>query len=407
MSSDLKNLIKTKKSETEKKDKRGPRTAHQFLAVDIAESFGKIKSRRDVAVLMNICKKYPDIFVRRVWGIVKEKNIGNKMAYFLAIIKNMNEEEKQEKLRNLKIIFIGTSNFAVPALQKLKENNFNIISVITQPDKPIGRKKILTPPPIKNKALEYNLPVLQPTQISEFTERIKQLNPDLIVMVSYGQIIPKEIIDIPNYGTLNIHPSILPKYRGSSPIQSAILNQDKQTGVTVMLVDEKMDHGPILSTKRVKTYNRDYSTLHNELAELGAILLLKVISQHITGQLSAKEQNHKKTTFTKILERDDGKIDWSKKVEKIEAQIRAYRPWPGTWCYTDSSKKIKIIKATINETESKNKNFGKIINSPANGKMIVLCKKGSLVIEELQLEGKNKITGEEFLRGNNNIITLV
>jgi len=168
-----------------------------------------------------------------------------------------------------------------------------------------------------------------------------------------------------------------------------------------------MDHGPILSTKRVKTYNRDYSTLHNELAELGAILLLKVISQHITGQLSAKEQNHKKTTFTKILERDDGKIDWSKKVEKIEAQIRAYRPWPGTWCYTDSSKKIKIIKATINETESKNKNFGKIINSPANGKMIVLCKKGSLVIEELQLEGKNKITGEEFLRGNNNIITLV
>jgi methionyl-tRNA formyltransferase len=405
MVDNLKNLIQAKIEDREekKKDKRGPRTPHQLLALEIAESFGKQNSRRDIAILMNMCKKYPENYIRNIWGTVKEKNIGNKMAYFLAIVKNKNEEEKEEKMRNLKILFIGTSAFSVPALKKLKEKNLNIISVITQPDRPVGRKKEMTPPPVKVIAKELGLPILQPENISTITDKIQELKPDLAVMISYGQIIPKEIIDIPNYGTLNIHPSILPKYRGSSPIQSAILNQDKQIGVAIMLIDEKMDHGPILSIKKVKTYNKNYLTLHNELANLGANLLIEVIPQYITGQSTAKEQNHKKATFTKILKRADGKINWSKKVEKIEAQMRAYYPWPGSWCDTDNEKKIKIIKATINETESSNKNFGEIVNSSANEKMIVLCKKGSLILNEIQLEGKTATNGEEFLRGNNKI----
>jgi methionyl-tRNA formyltransferase len=399
----LKNLLqaKTEDQEGAKKDKRGPRTPHQLLALEIAENFGKQNSRRDIAILMNMCKKYPENYIRNIWGTVKEKDIGNKMAYFLAIVKNKNEEEKEEKMRNLKILFIGTSEFSIPALKRLKGKNLNIVSVITQPDRPVGRKKELTPPPIKVAAQELGLPILQPENISNITDKIKELGPDLTVMISYGQIIPKEIIEIPNYGTLNIHPSILPKYRGSSPIQSAILNQDKQTGVAIMLIDEKMDHGPILSIKKIKTYNKNYLTLHSELAELGATLLLEVMPQYLTGQLTAKEQNHERATFTKILKRVDGKIDWSKKVEKIEAQMRAYYPWPGSWCHTDSDKKLKITKATINETDSKNKNFGEIVNQ--QNKMIILCKKGSLRLDEVQLEGKNLISDEEFLRGNNNI----
>jgi methionyl-tRNA formyltransferase len=396
----LKSLLQAKVKE-KKKDKRGPRTPHQLLALEIAENFGKQNSRRDIAILMNMCKKYPENYIRNIWGTVKEKNISNKMAYFLAIVKNKNEEEKEEKMRNLKILFIGTSEFSVPALKRLKGKNLNIVSVITQPDKPVGRKKELAPPPVKVVAQELGLPILQPENISTITDKIRELSPDLTVMISYGQIIPKEIIEISNYGTLNIHPSILPKYRGSSPIQSAILNQDKQIGVAIMLIDEKMDHGPILSIKKVKTYNKNYLTLHNELAKLGATLLLDTMPQYITGQLTAKEQNHERATFTKILKRVDGKIDWSKKVEKIEAQMRAYYPWPGSWCYTDLDKKIKISKAIINETESKNKNFGEIVNQ--QNKMIVLCKKGSLRLGEVQLEGKNIISGEEFLRGNNNI----
>ncbi len=425
MVNDLKNLIQSRIEDAEeiKKDKRGPRTPHQLLALEIAENFGKQNSRRDIAILMNMCKKYPENYIRNIWGTVKEKEIGNKMAYFLAIVKNKNEQEKEEKMKSLKILFIGTSEFSVPALKKLKENRLNIISVITQPDRPVGRKKELTPSPVKVAAQELELPILQPENISTITDKIRELNPDLTVMISYGQIIPKKIIDIPRYGTLNIHPSILPKYRGSSPIQNAILNQDKQTGVAIMLVDEKMDHGPILNIKKVKTYNKDYLTLHNELAALGARLLIEVIPQYITGQITAREQNHEKATFTKILKRTDGKIDWSKKVKKIEAQIRAYRPWPGSWCYTDSDKprttsgmqgkKLKIIKATINETESKNKNFGEISKIPhtpfdkgGDKKMIVLCKKGSLILNEVQPEGKSKMSGEEFLRGNSNIKNL-
>lgn len=408
---DLKQILKDKldKQTTDgkqKREQRGPRTKHQFLAMDIAESFGKEKNRKDIAVLMNICKKYPDTYLRQIWGAVKEKNISNKMPYFLAIIKNKNQQEEEARFKNLKIIFIGTSEFSVPALEKLKNNHLNILAVITQPDKPVGRKKIITASPVKIVANKYRLPVLQPNKISEIEKDLIDLKPDLAIMISYGQIIPQAIINIPKYGTLNIHPSILPKYRGSSPIQNAILNGEKQTGVTIMVVDQKMDHGPIIKSEKTKVDNKNYLELHNELAHTGASLLLKIIPDYINGKIKAKEQNDDKATFTKILNRDDGKIDWSKKAIEIERQVRAYYPWPGTWCYTEDNKKVKIIKVTIKDEKKKNKNYGEIIKT-VDGEMEILCSQGSLIVETIQLEGKNEINGSDFIRGNINIKKLL
>lgn len=401
----LKSILQAKTEEQknplkENGSKRGPRTPHQLLALEIAEYFGKSGSRRDIAILMNLCKKYDDQYLRRVWGIVKEKQISNKMAYFLAIVKNMNEEEKQEKFKNLRIIFIGTSALAVPTLNKINNSALNILTVITQPDRPAGRQKELMPSPIKIAALKLNLPIFQPEKIEMAKEKIKELNPDLIIMVSYGQIIPGEIIDLPKYGAINIHPSLLPKYRGSSPIQTAILNQDKQTGVTIMLVDKKMDHGPILKTKKIEIKNKNYPELHNELANLGAQLLLDILPDYISGHIKAEVQNDDKATYTKILKREDGKIDWSKKSDKIEAQIRAFHPWPGTWCYFGENKKIKIIAAILTESKDKNKEFGKLFLNEKK-ELEILCGTGSLILKQVQPEGKNEMSGTDFFRGNN------
>ncbi len=401
MEEKLKNILKKKQQKEEKKDKRGPKTPHQLLALDIAQSFGKTKSRKDVAILMNLCKKYPDSYIRNIWGIVKEKNINNPMAYFLGIIKHKNIEEKNKYIKNKKIIFIGTSEFGVPTLEKLKENNFNIIKVITAPDKASGRKNLLTPSPIKKTAEKLKLSLLQPEKINSLSEKLKKLKPDLIILASYGQIIPPQIIKIPPLGILNIHPSLLPKYRGPSPIQTAILNKEKTTGVTIMLIDEKIDHGKIIKQQKLPIKNKNYTELHDELAKLGAKLLIKTLPNYIFGKLKPKEQNHKKATYTKILTKKDGKINWNRKAQDIDALIRAFYPWPGTWSYIKTKqglKKIKIIKATLLNSRKKNKTPGKIFKTK-NKKMAVKCGQGNLILEIVQLEGKKPISGEDFLKG--------
>lgn len=394
----IKNKIKAE-SKKKKKDKRGPTTKHQLLAIDIAESFGKIKSRKDVAVLMNLCKKHSHARIMRIWGIVKEKEITNKMAYFLATLRNMNREDRMEKVKKARIIFIGSSEFAVPILQELLNRDLRIVSVITQPDMPVGRKKILTATPIKKLSQEYQLMILQPLKISGIKSKIKELHPDLIITASYGQIISQEILDIPKYKCLNVHPSLLPKYRGSSPIQSAILNGDKQTGVSIMIMDAKMDHGDIIAKKTLKITNQNYLRLHNELSEIGADLLVKILPDYLGEKIKAKQQNHKKAIFTKILRRADGQIDWRKKAIEIERQIRAFYPWPGSWSFLIDNKKLKIIQAFLFEKTNRHKNAGEIFLTE-DKKMGVLCGQGSLILKKVQLEGKKEISGEEFIRGN-------
>ncbi|MEA2089096.1 MAG: methionyl-tRNA formyltransferase [Patescibacteria group bacterium] len=401
MSENLKNLIKNKIKQ-EKQDKRGPKTLHQLLAVEIAESFGKLKSRKDVAILMNLCKRYNNQYIRRIWGLVKEKDIDNKMAYFLAILKNINQEEKIEKIKKLKIIFVGTSEFAVPILRKIKEQIVLPIAVITQPDKPAGRKKILASSPIKIATKEYKLKILQPRKIITIKDKIKKLNPDIFIMASYGQIIPQAILNIPRYGCLNVHPSLLPKYRGPSPIQTAILNNDKQTGVCIMLTDNQMDHGAIIKCQKYILNNENFSELQNKLSELGAELLIKILLDYIDEKIKLRKQNHKKAIYTKILTRDNGKINWNKKAKKIEAQTRALYPWPGCWSRMESGKRVKIIQVSILNKKHKSRKLGELFLLP-NKKTAIQCGQGTLILEKIQVEGKKQTDGKNFLQGNKKI----
>jgi len=285
---------------------------------------------------------------------------------------------------NPKIIFIGTSEFAVPALKSLLKNNYNIITVITSPDKPVGRKQEIAPTPIKRLTEEYKLPVLQPENILNIKSKILNLKPDLIIVSSYGKIIPKSILDIPLLKSLNIHPSFLPKHRGASPIQTAILNGDKKTGITIILMDEKMDHGPIISQVEMDIKpDENYKDLEKRLSKESSDFLIKILPAYLNNKIKAQKQDESKASYTKILSKEQGEIDLSKSAIEIERKIRAFYPWPGTWFYLDK-KRIKILKAKAVKKEQKTS---------------IKTGKNFLLLEIVQPEAKKIMTGEEFFRG--------
>lgn len=281
----------------------------------------------------------------------------------------------------MKFIFMGTPKFGAIILEGLCKANFKPVLVVTALDKPIGRKQILMPPAVKVIAQNYSISIIQPEKILDSClagrqARLKILDskPDLIVVAAYGQILPEEILKIPKYGCLNVHPSLLPKYRGPSPIQQAILRGDKETGVTIILMDEQIDHGPILAQKKTIIGNNETSQqLHDRLATLGAELLIDVIPDWIDGKIKLQPQEEKRATYTKILERETGLIDWKKPAKVIDCQIRALTPWPGTYTIY-KNQRLKILKATL--------------------------KKDKLIIEEVQLEGKKPMSLENFLKGH-------
>lgn len=304
----------------------------------------------------------------------------------------------------MKFIFIGTPEFGAIILEGLIKNDYKPALVITETDKPVGRKQIITPPPVKILAEKYNIPVLQPEKILNIKSEISKIDLDLIIVAAYGQIIPKEILDMPKYGCLNVHPSLLPRWRGASPVQYAILNGDEETGVTIMLMDEKMDHGPIVKNVKLKMENIKLTTseLKKELADLGVEFLVDIIPLWIEGKIKAAAQDESMATYTKIIKKDDGKIDWNKSAEEIERQIRAFDEWPESFCFwkkDDKLLRLKILKARVFEWNKKEKYpIGKVLVVPQN-EIGVKCGKGFLVIEKLQLEGKNEIDAEQFLRG--------
>ncbi len=308
----------------------------------------------------------------------------------------------------MKIIFIGTPEFGAIILEGLIKANFGPVLVITAPDKPVGRKQILTPPLVKVIAQKYNIPIAQPEKIGNFKLEIGNLQPDLIIVAAYSQILPKKILEFPKYGCLNVHPSLLPKYRGASPIQYAILNGDTETGVTIMFMDEKMDHGEVISNIKYQISKRiTYPELLKELAELGVKLLIETIPKWIKGGIKPKPQDESKATFTKILKKEDGKVDWKKSAEEIERQIRAFTPWPGTFALF-GGKSFKILKAEVLK-QTKNGPFGepgKTFLAP-DDKIAVQTGKDFLIIEELQLEGKRKMTTSEFLKGHQNFVGVI
>lgn len=315
---------------------------------------------------------------------------------------------KQKKIR---AVFMGTPDFAVPALEALIKSDFiEVVAVITNPDRPVGRKQITTPPPVKILAGKYGIPVLQPGSIKkqEWVEKIKELNPELIIVAAFGQIIPKEILDIPKYKTLNIHGSLLPELRGPSPIPYAILEGHQKTGNTVMLVDEQMDHGAILAQRELQISEKETSeTLFEKMAKIGANLLMETLPLWIEGKIMPQEQNHSEATYCKIITKEDGKIDWQKSAEEIERQIRAFTPWPGTFCFfqdqNSEQKRLKIIEAEVMECGNLSLREIEAISvgllSLINNNILVQTGKDCLKLIKVRPEGKNQLSAEEFING--------
>jgi methionyl-tRNA formyltransferase len=310
----------------------------------------------------------------------------------------------------MKIVFMGTPEFGAIILKKIAESEYKPTLVLTETDKPVGRKKIITPPPVKVLAEDLDIKIIQPERIENCKLEIEKLKPDLGIVAAYGRIITKDILNIPKYGFLNVHPSLLPKYRGSSPIQAAILNGDTETGVTIMLLDEKLDHGSVISqAKTAIGPEESYEKLHNKLADLGSDLLVKTIPSWVSGEIKPLPQDENEATYTKELTRDDGKIHWEKSAEEIEGQIRAFNIWPNSFTDCDDNifniKRMKIWKAKVQKQlvgcpiGSVGKTF-----MATNEQIAVQTGKNFLIIEELQIEGGKRMETKEFLKARSDFV---
>lgn len=298
-----------------------------------------------------------------------------------------------------KTIFMGTPKFAEPSLQALlAAKNFPIIGVFTQPDKPVGRKQIITPSAIKVLAQAHKIPVYQPEKIKTEVDIIKSLQPDLIVVVAYGQIIPQAILDIPSLGIINVHASLLPKYRGAACLAAPILNGDLETGITIMKMEATLDTGPILKQAKIKLTGQEYLTeLHDKLATLGAEILIPTLIDYAQGKIKPQAQDDNQTTYVKQTNKAEGKIDWQQSANHIERQIRAYNPWPGAYCQLPSGQTLKIIKAQA-LTGPDSTAPGKI--KIDKGSLLVGTGQGNLLILELQAAGQKVMSASDFLRGH-------
>jgi len=301
----------------------------------------------------------------------------------------------------MRIIFMGTAELSCASLQKLAEN-YSVVAVVTQPDKPRGRELKLQFSPVKTLAEELKLPVLQPLKARDetFIAELRGLKPDLIVVVAYGQILPQSILDLPKFGCVNVHTSLLPKYRGASPIQSAILNGDAQTGVTIMKMDVGLDTGGIISQARTPILKEDNSqTLHDRLAQIGADLLVKTIPDYVEGKILPKPQPVEGASYAAKIKKEDGRIDWSEPAEKILNRLRAFTPWPGAFTLLHAEPKPLFLKIWKAEVVRNNGQTGTVLSADKNG-IVVACGKDALRILELQREGGRKLSAQEFLVGH-------
>ncbi|ABY93041.1 methionyl-tRNA formyltransferase [Thermoanaerobacter sp. X514] len=301
----------------------------------------------------------------------------------------------------LKIVFMGTPEFAVPSLQKLFEEGYDVAAVVTQPDKQKGRGMKFSFSPVKEVALQKGVEILQPEKIKnnpEFLNRLEEINPDAIVVVAYGKILPEEILTLPKYGCINVHASLLPKYRGAAPINWAIINGEKETGITTMLMDKGLDTGDMLIKKSIPILEEDDAeTLHDKLSRLGAEVLIETLKGLEKGSLTPVKQREEEASYSPILTKEMGHIDWNKTAEEIRNLIRGMKPWPG--CYTFyGDKMLKIWKGEIVEYNGNEEN-GTVLKS--KGDLIVKCDKDALKIVEIQQEGSKKMGIREYLIGHN------
>ncbi len=302
--------------------------------------------------------------------------------------------------KSWRIIFFGTPSFAIPTLKRLLQETDEVVAVVTQPDREKGRGRKVVPSPVKEFALQHKISVFQPKKVKDenFYENLKALQPDLIVVVAYGQILPKSILDIPRYGAVNVHASLLPKYRGASPIAWAILKGEKRTGVTTIKMDEGMDTGDILLQKEIILGEREtFESLHDRLALLGEEVLMETLERMKKGDLTPIPQDHSEATFAPPFKKEDGRIDWKKEAREIDCQIRALNPWPGT--FTEwNGRLLKIFSGEVRQGISKGE-AGRVVWVGADF-IEVETGNGSLLIKEVQLEGKRRMSVKEFLSGH-------
>jgi methionyl-tRNA formyltransferase len=305
----------------------------------------------------------------------------------------------------MRIVFVGTGEIGVPTLRALLHSEHEVAAVVTQPDKPVGREQWIEPPPIKKaligRARPPGAPIFQPAKIKDpqATEEIRRLTPDLIVVVAYGQILPRAVLDIPRLACLNLHASLLPRWRGAAPIQAAIAAGDPETGITVMYMDEGLDTGDILLQRSVEILSNDTGgSLHDRLAQIAPEALLESLQLLATGSAPRTPQDNARATYAPKLKREHGLIDWSESAEAIERKIRAYNPWPGAFMKVDNQS-LKIFSASIADL---NGQHGEILRSDKD--LIVATGKGALSLAEVQLEGKRRMTAAEFLRGHAGLV---
>ncbi len=307
---------------------------------------------------------------------------------------------------NPTVVFMGTSDFAVPILKKI-QSKFNILAVVTERDKPAKRGKKIEITPVKKVAQELNLPIFQPAKIKgnpQFIEELQKISPDIIIVVAYGKLLPVEVLNCAKNGCLNIHPSLLPRYRGASPIQTALLNGDNQTGISIILMDEGMDSGDIIYQELINIKNSDdFITLSKKLAEKSSEIMERVVTLYCGGKLPLNTQNDNEATYCAKIKKSDGLINWKLSAMEIINKLRAYQEWPGTFFYW-KEKKIELVEASLSEI---------IDNSPSvvgqvvkiSGKILVKCGFGLLEIKKVKMEGKKSMTIKDFINGHQEFLS--
>ncbi|MBA4148089.1 MAG: methionyl-tRNA formyltransferase [Verrucomicrobia bacterium] len=305
----------------------------------------------------------------------------------------------------LRVIFMGTAELACASLEALCDAaGMEVIAVVTQPDRPKGRDLKLQPSHVKQVALQKNLPVLQPQRArnEEFVEQLRALKPDLMAVAAYGQILPQAMLDIPQHGCLNVHTSLLPKYRGAAPIQWAIIDGEPETGVTIMKMDAGLDTGDILAMGRTPIAPEDNAqTLHDRLAKLGAELLVKTIPDYVAGKIAPQKQPAEGASYARKIEKEDGLLDWTQPARVLWNRIRGFTPWPGAFTYQLIENKPRLLKVwQVVLEENATGEPGAIISADKSGIIVGCCGSGALRILTLQREGSRRMTAQEFLAGN-------
>lgn len=301
---------------------------------------------------------------------------------------------------SLRVVYFGTPDVSKYGLQALiDDERFEVLAVVTQSPKPVGRKQVVTKSPIHELAEANSIMVLTPAKVADAMDELMRIDAELHIVVAYGQILPNDLVELPPYGTLNIHPSLLPLWRGATPVPASILTGDKETGVCIMLMDSKMDHGPILDVQRVTVGHKTSAELLPELMKLGADRLPDVANEWAKERMTPKPQDHDKATFCTTLNRDNARIDWEVPIAHVERMIRAYDPWPGTWTEVEIGgvwKRLKILKAHLGDGASDISL--RADSSPSLSSSSSVTSIGHLVIDTLQIEGKNIQSGQDFAK---------